>query len=106
MPYKELTLLSGQTLYDVAIQEYGHTDGVFLLLEDNEGVIDDLSEIPPAGTKLLIRLQVPELSDDNRAIAAEFARRGQQVVSGLPANRQPKEYVLAGYWNKGYSQIR
>lgn len=107
MNYKEVTVLTGQTLYDIAVQEYGHTEGLFLLLEDNDGVIDDLGETPEAGTNLLVRLEVPELSDDNRAIAAEFARREQKVVSGdaVIGDNAPVviDYVQPGYWVKNYA---
>lgn len=94
-------LAYGQTLYDLAIQEYGHTDGIFLLLEDNPGVVNDFADVPLAGTPLLIR-DVPELSDNNRAIAAEFARQGKLVASGLVATVLPEMYVEDGYWVDDY----
>ena len=103
---KEIKTVFGQTLYDLAIQEYGHLDGFFLLLEDNEGIINDLSETPPAGTRVLIRLQVPELSENNRAIAAELARRGKLVVSGvnnISATPTIPIYVNPGYWQNDYA---
>jgi hypothetical protein len=103
---KEVTLLTGQTLYDVAVQEYGHTDGIWLLLEDNPGIVSDLSSVPAPGTVVNIRLQVPELSADNQAIAAEFARRGQKVASGAPPTAATDEYVTTGYWVSGYSIIK
>ena len=103
---KEIKTVFGQTLYDLAIQEYGHLDGFFLLLEDNEGIINDLSETPPAGTRVLIRLQVPELSANNRAIAAELARRGKLVVSGVSEAVSPTPsipmYVNPEYWQNDY----
>lgn len=98
---KEIRTVWGQTLYDLAIQEYGHTDGIFLLLEDNPGVVNDFADVPEPGTKVLIR-DVPELSDNNRAIAAEFARRGKLVVSGLAATVLPEMYVESGYWVHDY----
>lgn len=96
-------LAYGQTLYDLAIQEYGHTDGIFLLLEDNPGVVNDFADVPLAGTPLLIR-DVPELSDNNRAIAAEFARREKLVVSGFETNHSPENdlYVNTNYWQENY----
>lgn len=94
-------LAYGQTLYDLAIQEYGHTDGIFLLLEDNPGVVNDFADVPQPGTPLLIR-EVPVLSDDNRAIAAEFARQGKLVASGLAATVLPEMYVNTNYWQENY----
>ncbi|OJV30444.1 MAG: hypothetical protein BGO32_08605 [Bacteroidetes bacterium 37-13] len=99
---KEVILLTGQTLYDLAIQEYGHTDGIFLILEDNPGVVNDFADVPQPGTKVLVRLNVPELSDNNRAIAAEFARQGKLVASGLAPTVLPEMYVEDGYWVHDY----
>lgn len=104
--YKQLPLLTGQTLYDVAVQEYGHSDGLWLLLEDNPGIVSDLSSVPAPGTVLNIRLQVPELSATNRAIAAEYARNRQRVVSGAPDTASIDEYVTTGYWQAGYSTTK
>ncbi len=105
MNYKEVILLTGQTIYDLAVQEYGHTDGVFLLLEDNPELIGEWGDVPQAGTKVLVRLEVPELSDDNRAIAAEFARREQKVVSGFQTNHNAENdlYVDIDYWEENYT---
>lgn len=106
MTYKQVILLTGQTLYDLAIQEYGHTDGLWLILEDNPGIASDLSSVPAPGTLVNIRLDVPELSDNNRLIAAEFARRGQKVASGAQATIIVSQYATAGYWQQGYSTLK
>jgi hypothetical protein len=34
-PYKVIEVSLGQTLWDIAVQEYGSLDGVMLLVEDN-----------------------------------------------------------------------
>lgn len=52
----------GQTIFDIAIQEYGTYEGVFLLMEDNNLGLD--SEIT-AGEMLLVRELVPELDEKN-----------------------------------------
>lgn len=104
---KEVILLTGQTVYDLAVQEYGHTDGVFLLIEDNPSLIGEWGDVPHAGTKVLVRLEVPELSDDNKAIAAEFARREQKVVSGEFAEQVVTPtpiYVDLEYWDNYYEK--
>jgi phage tail protein X len=106
MKFKEVTLLIGQTLYDLAVQEYGHTDGLWLILEDNPGIASDLSSVPAPGTVVNVRLEVPELSTNNRAIAAEFARRGQKVASGMEATITVNQYATAGYWQQGYSSLK
>lgn len=103
---KEVILLTGQTVYDLAVQEYGHTDGVFLLLEDNPELIGEWGDVPQAGTKVLVRLEIPELSDDNKAIVAEFARKEQKVVSGIESNHNVDDdmYVEDDYWEDNYTE--
>lgn len=51
----------GQTIYDVALQEYGDYAGVFILMEDNS-VITDLNHDLASNTKLLIRRE-PDVTD-------------------------------------------
>lgn len=102
---KEVILLTGQTVYDLALQEYGHTDGVFMIVQDNPELIGEWGDVPPAGSKVQVRLNIPELSENNKAVAAELARREQQVVTGLPVNYNPEGelYVENGYWNENYT---
>jgi len=35
---KTITVLDGQTIWDIAIQHYGSIEGVFQIIKDNEGV--------------------------------------------------------------------
>lgn len=51
----------GQTIYDVALQEYGDYGAVFMLMEDNP-VIADLNHDLAANTKLFIRNN-PDVDD-------------------------------------------
>jgi hypothetical protein len=101
---KVVKLAYGQSLYDLAVQEFGHEDGVFLIFEDNPNIVFDFSQTPPAGTDVLIR-DIPVLTDGNRAVAAEIARREKLIVSGNPANYNPisLHYAEDGYWDDDYS---
>lgn len=49
----EITVDMNQSIYDLAIQEYGHVDGDSLLIQHNEDKINYNDLIPP-GRKLLI----------------------------------------------------
>lgn len=96
---KVVKLAYGQTLYDLAVQEYGHTDGFFVILEDNPGIVQDLADVPAPGTEVMIR-DVPVINDDNRSIAAEIKRKERRVVSGSTATPIAGD----GYWEEDYSE--
>lgn len=97
-------LLYNQTLYDLAIQEYGHVSGIFFILEDNPGIIADFSDVPLPGTDVLIR-DVPVITDSNKVVVSILSDKEKEVVSGIPANYIPTpHYAENGYWEDGYSQ--
>lgn len=45
---------ANQNLTDIALQEYGHIDGVFALIEDNNAKIRSVDERIEAGLELVI----------------------------------------------------
>lgn len=51
----------GQTIYDIAIQETGSVEGVFVLMKRNPTAIANLNAQPEAGTQL----KVEEVIDKN-----------------------------------------
>ena len=54
----------GQSLYDIAVQEYGNAQGVWWILTDNEALCTHgLCTIMPAGLDLKIRTEKPVSSD-------------------------------------------
>jgi hypothetical protein len=90
MSYKQVTLLTGQSLYDVSIQEYGHTDGIWMILEDNPTIASDLSSVPTPGSKITIR--------------QKMAKKTTHIVSsGVAATTTVNHYATFGYWQNGYS---
>lgn len=88
----EVTVHSGQTLVDIAIQEYGCFEGVFLLAEDN--AISPTKKMN-AGDVLMVRDEVPALTDSNQAVARDNKANGIKVNSGFgidePAGEPPVE---------------
>ena len=44
----------GQTIYDIAIQETGSVEGVFVLMKRNPTAIANLNAQPEAGTQLIV----------------------------------------------------
>lgn len=88
----------GQTSIDVAIQEYGCYEGLFLLLEDNPNV--SLGGDLIYGTLINIRDEVPELTANNRTIVAEL--KNKIVVSGKLLQEGSNSYVEDGYVEDGY----
>jgi hypothetical protein len=76
---KTVIVVEGQTIYDIAIKEYGGYEGVFILLEDNSL---DLTTVLTAGDKILVRNVVPELTDNNVLIADYFKANRLNPNSG------------------------
>lgn len=98
---KKCTVQYGQSMWDIAIQEYGHVDGVFLLVKDNPNY--SITDVPVPGEELLIRDETPELSEDNRRIAAAYQEQKITVASGIAASYSLSMYVTVGYWKNGYT---
>jgi len=64
---KRITVKTGQTAFDIALQEYGHPQGVLWLSEDNN--LDALEVTP--GQELLLRDEVME-----RSVVTYFKNKG------------------------------
>jgi len=56
---KTIYTLSGQTIWDIAVQEYGTLEAVFQLQGDNALVIPDLNTVLTPGTALVIQIEDP-----------------------------------------------
>lgn len=52
---KSIVVEDRQSIYDIAIQEYGGVEGVFSLLKDNPGLTDGLNTRLTAGAKLKVK---------------------------------------------------
>jgi hypothetical protein len=72
----------GQTIYDIAIQAYGHIEAVMLILKDNPSISinADLT-----GTTLVIRQSLDEVPD---VAAARWFRRNQHQVNNSDDDTQ------------------
>lgn len=69
---KTVIVKQGQTMFDIAIQEYGSVEAIGMLMEDNPQIVE-LTAIDLGGTKVLVRQPIPPLNIMNRQIAAGFA---------------------------------
>lgn len=98
--YKEVRVLSGQSLYDIALQEYGVVASIFVLFQDNTDVLPYLNYAPSAGTILKVRTTKPTLSEDNIQVAEYYENKDAVVTSGL--NEAP---VLPSYLDDYLSEI-
>lgn len=67
---KKVTATEGQTIQDLAIQVYGCYEGIIPFCADNN--LSVTGEITP-GQQFAVRDEVPELTTNNKAIAAHFA---------------------------------
>lgn len=69
---KEVQVYAGQSLADIAVQEYGSIGGLSLLLEDNKDRLTDITNIP-AGTFLIVRTPLPALEVTNKQVVQYFS---------------------------------
>lgn len=88
---KRTTVMRGQTLLDMAIQEYGGIDGVFLLLGDNPQV-SGLSAALAAGQQLKV-VSAPV----DRDVATYYQDNDLHPVSG------PVIGASDGDWNEDWN---
>jgi hypothetical protein len=80
---KTIVITQGQTIYDIAIQEYGCYEGVKLLCDDNGlGLVTELV----AGDTLLIRNEVPAINDFNISASAYLKSSSMKPNSGYKSD--------------------
>lgn len=117
--FKIVYVATGQSLQDIAIQEYGCYDAVFELYYDNEDVLEFLNEMPAPGTPLKIRSNVPNITSDNQSFAKYFSEKGRVVTCGLKNDTYPlpawwpllsggagmplRSFIEDDYWDSDYS---
>lgn len=58
MNFYQINIEQGQTIWDVAIQEYGDVMKAWIVLEDNSGVLTDLNTDLLPSMKLNIRTEI------------------------------------------------
>lgn len=91
---KQIQTTLGQSLLDIAIQEYGAVEGVFALVIDND-YIGDLSDVLAPGTPLDIREESLKLNKDNLTIKQmmELEKIGK-IISSLPTRTTLNLYYV------------
>jgi hypothetical protein len=99
---KVLIVLEGQTIVDVAVQEYGCYEGVLNILEDNTFLA--LEDGFYAGLEIYIRDEVEAINEKNKQYQAQLVIKHGQVVTGI-VGKQFGLYVFDGYWGDGYTDI-
>lgn len=98
--FKKIVVADRQCVIDLAIQEYGCYEGVWLLLKDNPAKLLGVSDVPAAGMQLLIRNPVPRLTDTNLEVVNAYKELKHTVVSGAEAVEN--DNLL--YWEKDYAE--
>ncbi|MEO8589492.1 MAG: hypothetical protein ABI432_09000 [Flavobacteriales bacterium] len=76
MPERIIIVLDRQGLWDIAVQEYGSSEGVFLLLQDNPE-LGNLDAVLTAGQKLRIRSAAID-----QVVVDWYASRASKPVTG------------------------
>ena len=95
---KQVIIQEGQTMLDIALQEYGCYEGLFLLLQDNNVAMgEDIN----TGDALTIREVVPQLTDSNLVNMQVYRRNNVSVNTGTDATGG-NGYVDEGYVDEEY----
>lgn len=84
----------GQSLINIAVQEYGCYEGVFLLLDDNPTIVSSLSHVFAPGTSVVIQNPVPQLTDNNVMVAAKLQNKGVKVSGNHPPTDPPPPITI------------
>lgn len=79
----KITVQDGQSIYDIALQEYGSVEGVFHICEDNEGV--NLEDELQTGQQLLIAHEPIDAQ-----VVEYYRRKGLKPSNGTT---EPAEYT-------------
>lgn len=85
---KHITVLQGQTIFDIALEQYGHVSGVSRLIKDNPD-LDGLNANLSAGDRLLIAGPVID-----QEMVDYFSKQGIRPVTG---------FSLTGGYSNGFS---
>ena len=95
MAKKVVTMLSNQTVYDLALQLYGSVDQVFTLLDDN----DNLTNVHSTAVG-----QDVEYEEQTLGLTNHYRDNNINLVSGFPlfGEENPSNWILANnFWNDG-----
>jgi hypothetical protein len=76
--YREVRVVRGQSLFDLAIQEYGSVEEVYRLLDDNPEVITVDAELMPGS---ILKVQERPQLEDERTMNY-FRTRNLKVATG------------------------
>jgi hypothetical protein len=77
MAVKVVTVLDRQTIWDIAIREYGSVEGVFTIMEDNEGI--DL--VAPLVVGSLLKINKAPI---NKPVVDYFYNKNLHPISKIP----------------------
>ena len=98
---KVVTLIEGQTIVDIAIQEYGCYEGVLTLLEDNPDI--SLEDELFAGYEIMVQSEVEVINETNKQFQAQLAIKKGKVVTGIIGTEDFTRYVETDYWPDDYA---
>ena len=95
---KKIRTFAGQTIFDIAVQEYGSTDEVFQIINENTEVfLNGITTIIIPGTVLKIR---NDLKLSKPRIAAYYKKKGIKVSSNFFETLTESNWILeTGKWN-------
>lgn len=89
----------GQSLEDIAIEQYGTVEGVILILMDNNLSPDSLLI---GGQELVIRDEVPDINGRNQTVQRLIAEKVVHPNSGFEDIRELVLYIEEEYIDDDY----
>lgn len=91
--------IDGQTIFDIALQQYGCFEGVFLIMEDNPTI--NLNTVLQPETEIKIKDILPELNADNKRVVQLYTQNNVKPNSSYVIDNT-NNYVDEGYVNNNY----
>ena len=91
--------IEGQTIFDIALQQYGCFEGVFLIMELNPTI--NLNTVLQPNTEIKIKDILPELNADNKRVVQLYTQNNVKPNSSYVIDNT-NNYVNEGYVNNNY----
>lgn len=102
--FKKIRVIEGQTLLDLAIEQYGHLGGVFDIMEDNPQF--SITDIPMPGSDIFIKSKIENTDQTATDLREYFDKRSIRISSGFKTDYTSTSsdlYVDEDYWEENYT---
>lgn len=86
MLFKTIYVQAGQSLVDIAIQEYGNVEGIFKLLVHNKGLLSGITDELLAGDMLLVESSPAKPAENTKPLSKTDTALNTQLFANMVMN--------------------